>query len=961
MQTTNATTIMQACGFIGQLSGLFISILGLAVEGVTFRSNKEYLLLNSSIIFTVSWVKGTDVTYRVYFNGTTIYQWDFIAAGHVYHYLNVTTFVQHTYDVAGNITVNLLIGNVVGSFHKSLVIRVEPHLDDVLDISASYTPHHVPNDVAFIFFLNSFVSHSYVIAWCTMDPGEIDDISIDAFFAMDYKVCYNTTHRYVSEMANTTAHVTCNNHVSNMSWSSRIILQENITDLKLTPILSYGLSNEPLTFNISMLTGSDVSFNINYGDSGSIYTFVHHDVYSYRVPCTVGHIYQSDGVYAISVFAYNHHYKALTELQYIVQNKVHSLHLSGPANIPYPPGQELFYIGFTKIIPNPTNVTCNWTTEERILSSQFSSAISSGLNYTYTINFPTSAIGTNQTLTVMCYNLVSEFPMQHIFSMYEVIDNMTITFWPRYLQSGQNGLLRVYLASGSSVQFVIDYGDGDIIHMHHLYLIASEEPLTVNKSYTTAGNYSIYAKAYNLLSHVTRNFSHEVVVQNTLRGLFINGTNHTVWPPATILFRVQVSEEGQGLNSIHCMWEFGDTRSLYTYIDILDSDNSYTLSINTSRSDIGLMNTTVTCRNLISNATTIHVTDVELDAVILYGLQNNGTVYLTNATGFTLTVSRFGTYSCFHWNMGDGEPGFVYGMAVCEKYAIQQDLLLIPLTHGQMRIQHNYTYASFGRYMVTVFAFNHVSNDTATTEAVVLDWICFPPNITFSNITSSPTSPLSHQRCQELSIKPEFDIHCWKTNKVVTAWEVHTIGERSGIPILKINTERHEFNASSRLLPYGAYYVTIFAEMENIYDTTQYAEIYIEIIKCPLHVSMAGDSSILLNMNTTFILNAIDLSYDPDVEPGDKSDLEFTWSCMRTNSSTFDQIYGASMEKFEGCFRDGDDINSIAGGKLTIETNNMLPMSWHLISVTMSKDTRTDTSDKRIYVAPQGPPTIRIR
>ena len=59
-----------------------------------------------------------------------------------------------------------------------------------------------------------------------------------------------------------------------------------------------------------------------------------------------------------------------------------------------------------------------------------------------------------------------------------------------------------------------------------------------------------------------------------------------------------------------------------------------------------------------------------------------------------------------------------------------------------MEFQVNYTYDAFDVYTVSVYAFNHVSNQTLQTTTVVKEWYCYTPNITFEdNVTDANNIP----------------------------------------------------------------------------------------------------------------------------------------------------------------------------------------------------------------------------
>ena len=932
---------------------------GLPVEGVSFAANTEYLLQNNSVEFIVSWERGTDINYILYFNDSTEYEWNFISGGHTTNYSKLVTHVSHNYSLVENVTIDLVIGNDIGLIDSAILLYVEPPLNAVLNISTFYTPQHVPTPVSFVIELPSFVSKYNIILWCDFNFGDPLD-NLKSVFLELHEVPIYVNHTYISEMSHTSAKVVCYNHVSNTTWSFQIVLQENITEMKIVPNQMVGLTHEELLFNISMMTGSDIVFIVDYDDGSPKETFTHHNVYSYEEPFIINHTFNSDGIFLISVFAENIFFNTTTILQYILQHKVQGFRLDGPTHVAFPSGREDYILYFTENVPNPTNVTCNWTVSDILQYSEYSSAISTGQDYTYQVIYTRDQLGINNTLFVCCYNLASEYNLNISYSMYEVIENITVDFYPPHLERGQLGILNISLARGSEVNFAIDYGDGNIVNLEHPNPLAYSEPILVNKAYSRIGNFSISVTAYNPVGQVKTNSTYDIVVQNAIEHLTYHCINHTIWPPGSMLCEIGTAPPQQILHNVHCTWNFGYSTPLYTYINILDQLNPYTLHINTSRDHLGNLTVVTICFNLVSNVSLTTIIEVELDAIILDDLRSNGSVFLTNASSFILAIKRYGSQSCFHWDMGNGIASFVYGTIECLSYAEEIHMPFQLTSYDQQVISHNYTYPNFGVYTVSVYAFNHVSNDTLFTKSVVSDWLCFAPNITMPNITTDQSVPYKHKRCEEYTISPSFDIYCWKTHEINITWHIIRLHDDENQARIPPSNRKSTFNITERSLEYGMYDVQISAGMGTVSNTTAVAHSYIEIIKCPLFASMTGDMVIQVKENTSYLINAIDVSYDPDVDLFDKNGMEFTWICNRTDTSAFDQIFGDKIDKFDGCFNDGFDLASNNDGMLILVANNFLPMSWHEIRVVITKDSRSASFGKMVYISPQDPPVIEM-
>ena len=918
-----------------------------------FEASTEYAIVNQTVGFTTTWEIGTDVVYQVDFNDSHAYNWDYVTANHTEHYYYHSSRTEYTFKMPGNMTVVLLIGNEVTNLTYSKMVYVEPDMGRVLSLSLDYKFQHSPCPVRFYISQLPPIPPDYVIMWCTIEYGVVaENVSMFA----ELEEVYHFDYTYMTDKSNATPSVMCANHVSDVTLMSHVILRKPIDAVEIVPWLYYGTTFENSTFNITMVNGSDVQFLVKYGD-GDQDIYFHPNVYSDQDAFTLTKEYIDDRVFVMQVLAYNEYFNDSTAISYLVQHKVYNLELVGSDVIAYPPGRSDYLLDFISTIPAPSNVTCNWTVDSILLDSISSPELSLGQPCNHSYYNPREKLGTNMTLDVVCYNLVSRQHLYHEYFMYEIIDDMSVYLKPQLLATHQQAQLNISLINGTDVSFNISFGDQHVVWQKHPNHLSFRDPFLMNKSYSAQGNYSITVYAENPVSDNMNNMTDEVVVQNLITDLLLDATNDTIWPPGTVEFNVSIGQSQLPINNIHCFWDFGGISSMYTYIDILNQDISYTMAIDTTRSHLGILNTTVVCSNLVSNISLRVSTFVILDAVILDTVENKGAIFWTNATEFVLTVQRFGTRSCFQWDMGNGQPGFLYGVSLCAAYAMEEGLQFIEIPFGQMRIEHNYTFPQFGNYNVSVFAFNHVSNDTMTNKVVVMDWLCFAPNITVHNGTEDAGNPLQHMKCKNLRLVVGIQIHCWKTHSVRILWEVKPASDMNNV--LMNQQDVKYFDYTTRMLPYGVYVFQITAHMENVSQTTKVEESYIEIIKCPLNVSLADGPVTQVQVNTTYDLNAIDVTFDPDVEPLDKSGLHFSWFCNRTDITNLLQVFSKDeIHIFDGCFIDGFDIASYSEGTFLLESNQLLPMSWHHFRVTVTKDTRTDQYDKMIYTNPQKTPVI---
>ena len=244
------------------------------------------------------------------------------------------------------------------------------------------------------------------------------------------------------------------------------------------------------------------------------------------------------------------------------------------------------------------------------------------------------------------------------------------------------------------------------------------------------------------------------------------------------------------------------------------------------------------CSNMMSYQLLSHTVEVIWDQVILDSFTGGSPVWRTNVSSLTLTLTRFGTHSCFKFDMGDGNTTF-YGRPWCASQ--EPALTLIPLEHDTMEFQVNYTYDAFDVYTVSAYAFNHVSNQTLQTTTVVKEWYCYTPNITFDdNVTDINNIPQFYKSI-EFYINPvEIEVDCMKSfNQSTDRWQVRPLGTST---VYATADDVRFFYHPVRMneLPYGEYEADLSIAMTGFEHVSAEARIYFEITATPLIVSING-------------------------------------------------------------------------------------------------------------------------
>ena len=380
----------------------------------------------------------------------------------------------------------------------------------------------------------------------------------------------------------------------------------------------------------------------------------------------------------------------------------------------------------------------------------------------------------------------------------------------------------------------VDFGDGS---NETLYIPLNAE-FIINHGYSY-GNYTIVVELNNTVSSTLTIM--ELAIQNEIHALSFGAVSEVLWPDstvdldiATVEFNV-TSEQPELLENVHCLWNYDNNFTEYMYVHSLNENDSLIHLYEFDESSIGTRNVTVNCSNLVSHVLLNHTVEVVKDEVILDDFISADPVWRTNVSSLTLTLERFATHSCFKFDMDDGNT-LLYGRPWCASQ--EPALTLIPLEYT-LELQVNYTYDTFNSYTVSVYAFNHISNQTLLTTTVVKEWYCYTPNITFSDNLTDVNNPLQFYKSLEFSIVPlEVDVDCMKSyNQSTDHWEVRQLGtDMVNATADDVRFFYHPVRMSE--LPYGQYEADLSVAMTGFENITTVATVYFEITATPLMVSV---------------------------------------------------------------------------------------------------------------------------
>ena len=768
-------------------------------------------------------------------------------AGHIESYASLTTDVSHNFTEIGEYHIELTIYNELSSQSLSADIVIEPDLENYVAFGeAIYTPSAVPLDVAFpLVYINQSLNTPIHIN-CTVvyeqlrnNNGSSNDSSSDSIMlsiAMTYDYLLN--HTYVFDTSDEIFAITCNNHVSDIHTEITILLRGDIYGIIVTPEMQYYPVGDTVIFTVNIAHGDHVVLVVDFGD-GTTENYTEANIYSSEFAWHITHNYDINNNFTVSVQGHNEHFHSelsYTESPVIIQYGLSEIEVVTDSQyVKIPDGQVTFDLHSLNTSVLPDNVFCAWQYDDTTTQQYYSVGLMSGMSDIEQFTYTRHNIGSPVTVSIICSNFVSTKATSITLEiMEEVREFHVVCDFPFSIRS-ETLTFTSSLANGSHVIFDYDYGNGQSTTQTHPTIFANTRNLQHTYAFPAIGNYSINVTAHNPVSSLS--FQLDIIVQNEILHLSLSNEDSVLFPPGLVTFTITSDQNQYELESIHCNWLYSGNIEEYIYINEMLPSSSYNHSYTFSQASVGLVDIDVSCTNLASTLQLTSSVEIILDEVLLGLVVTEPWLWWTNTSTFNLTIDRFGTNSCFQWNMGDGTI-YLYGMPWCQTYANENGLTLLAVEDGQSVLHISHTYETWNVYTVTVDGFNHVSDVTTQTQAIIKDWYCFSPNITYNDTLTDPTNRPQFMKSAVFILQPDnIAIDCMKS--VNRSFSLLQVFNSDDVVVFSVENET-QFSYAPRQLPYGLYSLRLNLWMLGVTQYSDEATIDFEIIKTPLVINIAG-------------------------------------------------------------------------------------------------------------------------
>ena len=441
---------------------------------------------------------------------------------------------------------------------------------------------------------------------------------------------------------------------------------------------------------------------------------------------------------------------------------------------------------------------------------------SEGYTTTHTYTHDTSA---GYVITsVVCSNRVSRNTFTFNVTLREAIVTSAFASAQLAFERGTPAYFHVDVTSGSHVTSVVDFGDGETLHLDpDLECGLDRASWLVEHVYTDIGNYTVtLRRLYNEIYEDDTSIQTQIVIQNSFVGLVFESTeslyiyNNT---PVSQTFTLSEAVGQEPITDIHC--EFAST-------DGIDSWSLFFASLPASfgvssgvplfaRDSDTEVEIEATCGNLVTSS---YVTQTSFALVLndinVESLSSpNSPDWWRNRTQVLIVFSPLYSAADVTVSMGDGHD-CVFDTSMATHSDAGCDVTLTT-NANDLTVLLTYEYETWGVYEVTITASNGIAAydvDGISLTVEVLEWTCFPPSIVFSDDLTTATLREIGKSDAAVLQPSSVSLDCMKSSSVTHQWSVldSSLNDVTRDVTPALQTDRAELQLPVRMsLDYGTY------------------------------------------------------------------------------------------------------------------------------------------------------------
>ncbi|CAH1244449.1 PKD1 [Branchiostoma lanceolatum] len=643
--------------------------------------------------------------------------------------------LTHVYSAEGNYTVQVTVQNNVSSYQWSVPepgVVVRLRITEIFLFSDYFVTVPTQGSVNHDFEVRLPMSDAYparVYVSFTLDNGVTQNsISTGLSAAGVHHGVFPLTKADVGMIK---AVVTVYNLITSVTVEHDMEVQEVITGLRGLALADVIPVNTDAIFLLSVLTGSHVTFKLDYGD-GKADVFQHPNLFAVSEVTEPIHSYNDSGTYQLIVTAWNN----ISSANYVfdqymtVEYPLGNLFVTVNNPFPVPSGVATVLVDVLPDTPPPSSVRCQFDFGDGEVDDPKAHNLSVGARHSQHHKFDVFSPLETYVTRVWCRNGISSQFIEREVKFEGVVSGLKAVTDIVNVPVNGTVCLTISVTRGSDLNFTVEYGDGTVKSVLPEDREAKYQPTFVYHSFKDVGQFSISVTATNAVSQQKFKVVQDITVQMPISGFRLDVSSPVPVPPGKADFEVEIY--GDLPTDAFYLWQFGDG----TMLSDVTTDKSYTQSHTYNRMSTGRRNVSLTCSNLVSTVTETAVVEV---FETITGLALNVSSHIATVgvmIEFTITMTK-GSSVVYDVNFGDRTSTTLHQ----------------PLPHNVSRpIHFTYAYNNSGLFDVLVTASNEVGMQlvallapiTAQFEITNLtltydDLISYPPGLV-SFVVSVPPS-----------------------------------------------------------------------------------------------------------------------------------------------------------------------------------------------------------------------------
>ncbi len=574
------------------------------------------------------------------------------------------------------------------------------------------------------------------------------------------------------------------------TYETSVRIEQVITGANVEPHTTILKTGNFIVFNVTIVTGSHVTFNMSY-DDGHFELKPHVKMFVNTDPSYFYHTYSLPGVYNPTVCIFNLISKDCKSVDnpIYIQNRIINLTLSNPPSlVSLDVNGTSGFIPFTVSIanvfssfPKPTNVSIDWhfSSGENYKSNAISLSTSTFFSDGFT--FHLSQVG-RIMITLNCSNYINFLILSDSVHIYQQISGLNVSIHQHVVKVRDQVYFTATLHTGSEVSVYVDFGDGMSEQFSFPEMLAQTRGLTFSHIYSNIGNYTIIPVAQNVISRLVYNTLVRVVVRPDIHdlSLVLSSLFTGQLPGGVIQFSVKYTSYGIR-TELFAKWIFGSNKfsQHFEYLSSLSSGMIEQKLVTFPNTYIGTHTASVVIDNAVSS-NILHTNFTLEEQVNIKSFQPNTTVAKANDTVEFVALLTGGSHVGLNIDFGDGHQEIIAFNEITNVIKLINGVVIIRngiriqvdknstrgSTYGerlgaarQVWITHQYEY--YGEYHMTLIIHNDVSSEVVRTSNPIMiqnpinnnidiqceKYVKNPPGILSCLYTKAKESHPSHVQC----------------------------------------------------------------------------------------------------------------------------------------------------------------------------------------------------------------------